>query len=280
MKGSNIAGAIAGAALACGIAAVIPLAAKAATPDEAAAVARSYGYSEEDIQRAYNEYEQNPELYPPEKIDEYIDKLHEAHQKQVSVVPQQTNVVIPALTTTTAAPAAQQGQEPESPVTPAPVDDDSITLTESDGSTFTRISREKFIALSYEDKLAYLSTFTEAQQQAIIDDLSPAENRSLLKQLPTDKKVEVIDKISEITSDMGMTITVEELSDDNVKIAMKNDKGELLNVSEAGASVEKTGYDRRGILTFCGGLFITALAGIAFVMRKCFGKEGNGEANE
>ena len=69
MKGSNIAGAIAGAALACGIAAVIPLAAKAATPDEAAAVARSYGYSEEDIQRAYNEYEQNPELYPPEKID-------------------------------------------------------------------------------------------------------------------------------------------------------------------------------------------------------------------
>ncbi|MBQ8960358.1 MAG: hypothetical protein IJ071_03965 [Ruminococcus sp.] len=278
MKGINIAGALAGAALACGLAAVIPFAARAATPDEAAAVARSYGYSEEDIQQAYNEYYENPELYPPEKIDEYIAKLHEAHQKQVSVVPQQTSVVIPSLTTT-AAPAAS-AEDPDTPVTPAPVDDGSFTLTASDGSAFTRISREKFIALSYEEKLAYLSTFTEAQQQAIIDDLSPAENRSLLKQLPADKKVEVVDKLSEITDDMGMTITVEEISDDTLKIAMKNDKGELVNISEAGASVEKTGYDRRGILAFCGSLFIAAAAGIAVVMRKCFGREGNGEANE
>ena len=142
-----------------------------------------------------------------------------------------------------------------------------------DGSTFTRISKAAFIALSYDEKQAYLATFTPEQQTVIIQNLSPEEYKSMLKQLPADKKMEVIDDMKKVTDDMNLTLTVDEVSDDNVVISMKNDKGELVAVSHAKDVVENTGYDRRGIIAAAGALLLTSLAGIYIVAKKCFGRE-------
>ena len=274
MKYMKLAGFIACAALVCA-AAAIPGSANAATPDEAAEVARSYGYSEEDIQQAYNEYNENPELYPPEKIDEYIEKLREIHDENIVTVTQSDNVVIPALTTTAIPADELDAMTPEEKEKKLPV-----TITDSNGETISRISRDAFIDLSYKEKLAYLSTFTPSQQQAIINDLSPDENKSMMKQLPTDQKLQVIDKITEITDDMNLNVTVIDVTDSSVKVAMKNKDGELVSITDSAPSVENTGYDRRWVLAVCSGLFFSAAAGLYVVMRKCFGKTRNGDANE
>ena len=245
-----------------------PIYANAATPEEAAELARQYGYSEDMIQQGWNEYYANPELYPPEVIDVYMDQLRESGNKIVTNVPYDPEATVPAAatqsapTTTTAA-----GTQ----TTPAPSDE--ITLTMPDGSTFTRISKAAFIALTYDEKLAYLSTFTPEQQTVFIENLSPEEYKSLLKQLPTDKKMEVIDDMKKITDDMNLTISVDEISDDNLTISMKNDKGELVAVNQAKEAVENTGYDRRGIFAAAGALLLTAFAGMYLVARKCFGRE-------
>ncbi len=257
---------IAGAALCLAVS--VPFAASAATPEEAAELARQYGYSEDMIQQGWNEYNANPELYPPEVIDMYMEQLRESGNKIVTNVPYDPDATVPAAatqaqpTTTTAA-----GTQ----TTPAVSDD--ITLTMPDGSTFTRISKAAFIALSYDEKLAYLATFTPEQQTVIIQNLSPEEYKSLLKQLPADKKMEVIDDMKKVTDDMNLTLTVDEVSDDNVVISMKNDKGELVAVSHAKDVVENTGYDRRGIIAAAGALLLTSLAGIYIVAKKCFGRE-------
>ena len=211
-----------------------PIYADAATPEEAAELARLYGYSEDLIQQGWNEYNANPELYPPEVIDMYMEQLRESGNKIVTNVPYDPDATVPAAatqaqpTTTTAA-----GTQ----TTPAVSDD--ITLTMPDGSTFTRISKAAFIALSYDEKQAYLATFTPEQQTVIIQNLSPEEYKRLLKQLPS----------------------------------MKNDKGELVAVSHAKDVVENTGYDRRGIIAAAGALLLTSLAGIYIVAKKCFGRE-------
>ena len=245
-----------------------PIYADAATPEEAAELARQYGYSEDLIQQGWNEYNANPELYPPEVIDMYMEQLRESGNKIVTNVPYDPDATVPAAatqthpTTTTAA-----GTQ----TTPAVSDE--ITLTMPDGSTFTRISKAAFIALSYDEKQAYLATFTPEQQTVIIQNLSPEEYKSLLKQLPADKKMEVIDDMKKVTDDMNLTLTVDEVSDDNVVISMKNDKGELVAVSHAKDVVENTGYDRRGIIAAAGALLLTSLAGIYIVAKKCFGRE-------
>lgn len=232
--------------------------ANATTADDVAAVARSYGYSEEDIQAGYNEYYSHPEDYPSERLDRAIAKLHEAGRQIVTTGPQSSDPVI--VTTTASAPDGN-----ESPATPQ---SSGITLTASDGTTFTRISREEFIKMSYQQKMAYISSFTPAQQQAIIDDLSPEEYRSLMKQTPAEQKVQIVGTLSEAAEEMGLNITVDEITDDSLTLAMRNDKGELVNVSTAGASVEDTGYDRRGIIAFAGILIGLSISAVIVLMKR------------
>ncbi|MBR6070532.1 MAG: hypothetical protein IKP78_08095 [Ruminococcus sp.] len=248
-----------------------PIYADAATPEEAAELARQYGYSEDLIQQGWNEYYANPELYPPEVIDMYMEQLRESGHKIVTEVPYDPNATVPAAATQTSPAATTTTAAGSTQTTPA--QPDVITLTMPDGSTFTRITAEAFIALSYEDKQAYLATFTPEQQKIIIENLSPEEYRSLMKQLPADKKMEVIDDMKKITDNMNLTLTVDEVSDDNVKISMKNSAGELVAVSQAKDTVENTGYDRRGIFAAAGALLLTAFAGMYLVVRKCFGRE-------
>ena len=69
------------------------LPAYATTADDVAAVARSYGYSEEDIQAGYNEYYSHPEGYPSERLDKAISKLHEAGSQIITTGPQVPNTI-------------------------------------------------------------------------------------------------------------------------------------------------------------------------------------------
>ena len=265
------------------------LTAAATTVDDVAAVARSYGYSEDLIMQGYNHYYQNPGKYTSADFDLAIAELHKAGGVIVT-----TGVYDPSgyqTTTTTAAPPVTTTSKADSSGTSSTVtttatvtvpepetpDSDEITLTMSDGTTFKRMSSEAFIKLSYDDKMAYLRTFTPEQQQIIINNLSPEEYRSLLKQLPTDQKMEVIDNLSNAVDSMGMNITVDEISDDSISVAMRNEEGDLLGVANAGAIVEDTGYDRRGLFAVAGALFIASIAAVFFVLRKCFRNEKIGE---
>ncbi len=270
----------AAAVIAC---AAVPLASNAATPEEAEAVARAYGYPESYIQQAWGEYYESPELYDEDYIDGVIKKIKDTGNYIASEVPYDPNVEIPALTTTTTAVNPDTATTPDNGETPQQnggdtQESDDITLTMPDGTTFTRISAARFIALSYEDKQRYLGTFTPEQQKVIIANFTPEEYKSMMKQLPTDKKLQVIDGMSDITDDLGMTITVDDINDDSMKLSMKNSEGELVAVSQSGAaSIENTGYDRRMFYGSIAAIITAALAGLAVLVKKCFGNSTGAE---
>ena len=294
-----------GAALMSTLLAAASFSASAATPEEAEAVARSMGVSEENIQAAWNRYYEDPDAYPPEIIDDMIEDLVAAKDKIVTTAAYNPGAVVPALTQTTAAIQSDGGQETngsEAAVTTAAgtagsgntgsgntggntgsdnsggnTDNGEITLTASDGTAFTRVSRAAFIALSYDDKITYLSSFTPVQQEAFIADLSPEEYKSMMKQLPVDQKADVLDTLSGITDGLGLNMTVDSLTDNDVKISLRDENGELKAVAEAGKLVEDTGYDRRGLLAVCGGLLMLVFGGLAVMLTKCFGAEENAD---
>ncbi len=235
----------------------------AATVDEVAEAARALGISEEDIQTGYSEYNNNPSAYPPERLDEVIAKLHETGGVIITTGQYDPNYV---RETTTTVSSSETNKSTE-------IVDNSISLTADDGTVFTRISAEEFIAMSYDEKMAYISSFPQERQQTIINNLSPAEYKSLIKQSPAEKKVEIVNSLSSAADGMGLVFTVDEVSDDSLTLSMRNEEGKLLNVSSAGASVEDTGYDRRGIFAAIAAALITAAAGIVFLSKKCFGKD-------
>lgn len=285
----------AGAALclSLGISAACPVTANAATAEEAAEVARSLGFPEEFIQQGWNSFYANPEKYPPEVIDSYIEIMRDMGEDAIKqlIGDQGGTVTTPAAVTTApavntapakttaaapgsaAAPAAPSA--PDKPAAPSTADDGSITLTMPDGSTFTRISGAKFAAMTLEEKRAYLSSFTAEQQSVFLANLSPEDYKSLLKQMDIDSKVQVLDNMTKITDDMGLNITVDELTEDNLQLSMRDENGQLVAIGSAGDIVADTGYDRRMLFAAAAGLIAAGGAGVYALAKKCFRKDEN-----
>ena len=246
----------------------------ATTVEDVWQAAREAGYPEYMIQDYYNiarAQKPDPAEWTSENFDKVIAALRE--HPYITTGPQVTQKVT---TTTTALPETTtqtNNDEPNTPsaTEPAPTEPvkNVITLTMADGTTFTRISKQEFIALSYEGKQSYIATFPPEQQQVIIDNLSPEERRSLLKQLPTDKKLETIQGLADVAGEMGVKLTVEELGDDTVKLTVHDEDGKVIGHSSVGADiVENTGYDRRWVFAVSGGLFLISIAGVIFLFRK------------
>lgn len=276
----------------CSVAAVFGTAAyslnaNATTVEDVMAEARYWGYPESTIQDAYNYYLQNPESYHEEEFDMAIKYLRDAGKNLVTTNSQQHDKIVGTTTTTTTTSDTSQtnnsgstSTKPNTGNNDTPVSSNMITLTMPDGTKFDRISKEDFIKLSYDEKMAYISSFTPDQQQVIIDNLSPEERRSILKQLPVDQKVDVVNGLSDAMKTMGLNISIEEVSDDSLELSMRNKSGELVSVSNAVTLVEETGYDRRKIFAVAGALFSVSAIGLYILIHQTFNRKEIGEENE
>lgn len=301
--------------------------------------ARAYGFSEEQIQTAFNRALAEPEKWTQENYEAAVAFIHANGELVITTGPQVTNNIFTTTQTITEETTAENGNSYQQtttvyndPQTAPNVSDGNtgqivtnvgdsntaqtvtnagsgntvqtvttavngtsvggqsqnpggnsnitdknspITLTMPDGKTFTRMSINDFIALSYADKQAYIATFTPEQQQIIINNLTAEEYRSLMKQAPTDKKAEIIDNMANAMQEFGVSTTVDELTDNTVKLTFRDKDGVVIGATNVKTKVEDTGYDRRGILAVSGCLCLAAVGGLILLIKKCFGgKDG------
>lgn len=278
-----------------------PVTAIAATPEEAADMARSMGLPESLIQAGWNKYYENPELYPPEFIDSYMNALSSMNQDMIDQLLTDNGYG----TSTPTEPVVTDAQPQQSQVqattantngntaatTPVisnngnPVDngnssdngnnakDNKITLTLPDGSTFDRISVKEFTSMTLDDKRAYISSLAPENKDVFLANMTPEDYKSLLKQLPLDNKADIIQEMADVTNQLGLTLSVDELTDENVTISMKDENGKLIALSSVSDNVAATGYDRRGIFALATALSAFGIGGMAFVAKKSFGKD-------
>lgn len=236
-----------------------------ATIDDVAQVARKLGYPEDTIQQGYNRYYMNPDQYTAEDLDKAIAELYAS----MGIVVTTSSQIQPSETTTT---TVVINDNSNASTTVPSNNTGGITLKTDDGSEFTRISEEEFIALSYEEKMNYISTFTPEQQQIIIDNLSSEEYKSLLKQLPVDQKVQVADSMISFAETFDLNVSIDEITEDNISLSMRNEEGELVGIANAGIIVEDTGYNRTGILALSAGFIL--IAGILIALVPIFFRTG------
>lgn len=270
---------------------VAPFCVNAATPEEAAALARSMGLPESLIQAGWNKYYEDPSMYPPELIDSYMATLRGMNQEMINqllidngmspatppapVITTATQSSTESTITTTIPVAGADNSEESnnnssSGNTADTSKNDKITITLPNGSTFDRISSKEFAAMSLDEKRAYIASLTPEQKTAFLSNMSPEDYKSLLKQLPIDNKAEIIDGMADITNQLGLTLNVEELNDSNIILSMKDKDGKLVALSAASDTVAATGYDRRGILALAAAITSLGLFGTAFIVKKSF----------
>lgn len=264
------------AAVMCGVFAGA-LTANAATVEELADVARKYGYPEEVIQDGINLYYTDPDEYPPEKLDAAIIKIEEGGETLLQeYFPGYTTPVsgttAPPQTVTTTTAVTGGGTAPS-----------TKPSSENPGGTSNPsdlISNEEFINMTYDEKRAYIAALTEDELTRFVAGLSPAAYKSMMSQLPTDKKLVIADNMAQFGTTMGMNLTIDELTNDKLSISIRDKSGNLVGVADAGITVEDTGYDYRKLFAVSGTLLAAAVCGLTFAVRKCFGKKKTGAENE
>ncbi|MDE6781991.1 MAG: hypothetical protein K2J40_11140 [Ruminococcus sp.] len=64
--------------------------------------------------------------------------------------------------------------------------------------------------------------------------------------------------MADFAETFDLNVSIDELSEDNISMSMRNDEGELVGIANVGTLVEDTGYNRRGILGLSAGLIAAA----------------------
>lgn len=272
--------------------------ANGATIDDVAATARSLGFPESVVQQGINEYNADPELYTADVLDEAISYLYsyEAELKTqlgITDTPAE-NTTDSGQVTTEPATKPSSGNNTSSPQTPTSAgsvsgntgtnnsggNSSSPTAPSGSGSVSVDIpnkpAQKDFINMTLEEKREYVSTLTPEQQQAFFSTLTPEELKSIVKQLPSGDKAEVVDTFVKAGEAMGVQITVDEFSDESISMSMRNNDGDLIDVASIGIIIEDTGYNYHLHYAVSGILILAAAGGIWLVIRKCFSKEESG----
>ena len=84
--------------------------------------------------------------------------------------------------------------------------------------------------------------------------------------------VEILESMADITSKLGLTLSVDELKDDNIVLSVKDEDGKLVALSAVSDTVAATGYDKRGILALAAVISALGISAAAVTVKKSFGK--------
>lgn len=144
----------------------------------------------------------------------------------------------------------------------APTGNTSGSTSESTGNSGTGFSD-----MTLEEKKAYLESMTEAEKQAFLSSLSAEDRNSLIKQMGLSQKAELVAGFKDILSEFGITVAIDELTDENISISTLDENGNILGISSMSMKVDPTGSSRALPIIGGTGLLLVSAAGTVFLLR-------------
>ena len=256
------------AGAACGLllclTAAIPVSA-AGSVDDVYAAMREIGLSEAMIQQAKNQYENTPHDSEGMEINghyatydvwaEYVyiyeDRIWEEIDKQFAVSTAETAA-------TTAGTAAPGGSET------------TVTTTVT---TRSAAERKSFINMTLEEKKAYVKSLPPEEQADFLRSLSTAERNSIIKQLGTDSQSEIAQGFIELSKQLGMNITVDNISGEGIDYSVRDSEGNLVDASVIGTQVDDTGWNTTLPVLGSGCAILLSVGGMLYTGKKGFKRE-------
>lgn len=246
----------------------LALPASAATEEEFIAACRAQGLPELAIQSGLN-YIHNEGKTSPEDYDYYIECLtvYEdeiwANIEDIFGIPRETT------TTTAVTTTGPNGETEPAATTTTTV---TTTITENagidDGVKDWGITSAEWINMTLDEKIAFVNSLPEEDRATFLYSLNADERVSIIKQMSTDNKVNIVGTLTDIGKEMGLNITVDEMTGDSLTLSVRDDDGTLVDVSSVGTGVEDTGISYQGLISCAVALMLSAIGGVMFLARK------------
>ncbi len=215
----------------------------AVTVDDIAKKARELGAPEAEIQQGYNNWATG--IYTQEDLDKAWAELMK--------IEEQTNSMFDSIF---------DDDSTESATDPAGSDDsaaDSTAPTEKTESVGTK----DFVNMTLEEKIAYVNSLSAEDKENFLKNLSPEERKSIMKQMSLSDKAEMMQGYIDFAEQMGMQMTVDEITDDNLSVTIRDEYGTIIDKSTVGISIDEPGISRTGILAGSAAGVLLALCGFA-----------------
>ncbi|MBD5143403.1 MAG: hypothetical protein K2K06_10640 [Oscillospiraceae bacterium] len=223
------------------------ISAKAYTADDVAQRARSAGWPEYLIQAGYNEWASGS--YSQDDLDEayyavqnYDEQTEEMICNMFGIEPQK--------------PTEAQQQTTSSGNSETP--DNSATQDD-------RIAPADFINMTLDEKIEYVNTLEESQKNEFLSGLTREERNSIIKQLPTDQKMTLMQNYIDTASSMGMNVVVDSVTDNNISLTVRDNQGIIIDKADVGIVIDETGISHTKPLVFAGLGILTAIAGFSLL---------------
>lgn len=216
------------------------------TVDDITVKAEEVGYPKEWIQIGENEWESNSECYTQDDLDTIYHKVEAYKKKQDD----EFEKIFP--------PSTEPSPElPQDSITPTDINPDNL----SDN----RIDSNEFINMTLEEKQNYINSLSDSEREVFLASLSPAERNSIMKQLPTDQKMLLMQDYIDTADSMGLNVSVDSITDDNISLTIRNEDGIVINKSDIGVIIDETGISHTKPLLFAGLGILTAIAGFGLL---------------
>jgi len=251
------------------------------TADDVAQKAREAGWPETLIQTGYNQWASGD--YTQEDLDgayedvmQFNDDTEEMLYNRFGIDPVKAKEK--RLAQEEASRTAAENQETTAPadenagtVTPEETAPDATETepapTEAETLSFDRIDSGEFINMSLDEKTDYINSLDEDQKAEFMTSLSREERNSIIKQLPTEEKVEIMKGYVDAAKDMGVNVTVDDISENNISVTLRNEEGIVIDNAAVGVVIDETGISHTKPLLFAGLGILTALSGFVLLYR-------------
>lgn len=213
----------------------------AATKEDVVAAARKAGFPEVGIQQGLN-YAQSRD-FTSEQYDKIIDSI-ESYD----------GLTYEAIVAFLEA-SGMEISKPAGSLVIEKKESDESSLQSDEAKQDSRKNAES------DNKIAF-SDLSDEEQKTYVDGMTKAEKNRIIKGLDSNKKLEIVDKLIETSGELGMNVTVDDISQDSIKYSIRDNNGGLLDIASIGAStVDDTGIDYTVLVLGC----------LAVLLLSCFG---------
>ena len=268
MKQKKISALCAGILTACVCGAHLSV--SAYTPDEVAEKAREAGWPETLIQTGYNQWASGE--YSQDELNEAYDSVLEYNEQTEEFIYNQFGIDPDEARQKIAEKEAQKETQPETQQdsqttqeTQASETSSSETETQAETTEPKFISDSEFISMNMDEKKDYVNSLSSDEKTEFISSLSTEARTSIIKQLPTEDKVAIMQKYIDTAGTMGMNVTVDELTEKDISVTVRNNDGIVIDKAEVGVVIDETGISHTQPLLFAGISILISAAGFGWL---------------
>ncbi len=226
------------------------ISASAVTVDDIANKARELGFPEAQVQQGYNEWATGN--YTQEHLDKAWAMLLDFEKQSDSMFESIFE---------------EEVTEPATETTGSVESDDSAADSTAPTEQTESVGTKEFVNMTLEEKVAYVNSLSAEDKKNFLNNLSPEERRSIIKQMSLGDKAQIMEGYIDFAETMGMHMTVDEITDDNISVTIRDKEGVIIDQSAVGISIDETGISRTGVLAGSAAGVILALCGFAALYR-------------